>query len=767
MPSLEDQILTAVGRKNYSPMKPKALARILGVHADDYRDFRRALKDLLREGRLELAKNHTVRPAAPHGTVVGTFRSTSSGLAYVRPQPVEGTVGPEVRIREGDALDAVTGDTVLVRVLRKSPHRDAPPAGRVVRVLERASRHFVGTYFEREGEGLVRVDGTVFSHSVFVGDPGAKGAKANDKVVLEMVRFPGPDDRGEGVIVEVLGPNGQPGVDTLSVMRSFNLPDAFPEEALEEARQAALAFRETDLDGREDFTEDVIVTIDPVDARDFDDAVSLTQDETTGHWQLRVHIADVAHFAPPGGALDREARKRATSVYLPQRVIPMFPELVSNGLASLQQGRLRYVKSVQIDFTPQGQKTAVRFANGAIKVRRRFTYEEVMGILDAADVSSPLSPVLGGEGSGVRGEGTGHRRKHSPATHPLTPAPSPPSTGERGEKAPPVDADIHALLLRMRTLAMILRKRRLRRGALELNMPEVELEYDDQGRVNGAHFAKHDVSHQLIEEFMLATNEAVAEQFAELRVPFLRRVHPAPEPLKLSSFAAFARSLGYKMEQDADRFALQRILERSANKPDCHAVHYALLRSLKQAVYSPAQEGHYALASENYCHFTSPIRRYPDLTVHRLLGRWLRTGKAGSDESELAALSDHCSKMERRADLAERELVKLKLLTYLSERIGLEMEVIISGVADYGFFGQAEKLPVEGLVHISTLPDDYYYFEAETHSLIGRRSGRRYRLGDRVDVTVVRVDLQRRQLDLRVRPEKAPPKQGKSKRGRG
>src|SRR5205807_1124709 len=212
----------------------------------------------------------------------------------------------------------------------------------------------------------------------------------------------------------------------------------------------------------------------------------------------------------------------------------------------------------------------------------------------------------------------------------------------------------------------------------------------------------------------------------------------------------FARSLGYKMERDTDRFALQRVLEQSAGKPDVYAVHYALLRSLKQAVYSPEQEGHYALASDTYCHFTSPIRRYPDLTVHRLLGRWLRTGRAGSDETELAALGEHCSKTERRADIAERELIKIKLLTYLEERIGTELEVVITGVADYGFFAQAEKLPVEGLVHVSTLTDDYYYYEEATHSLTGRRGRRRYRLGDRVRVSVVRVDPQRRQLDFRV-----------------
>jgi ribonuclease R len=704
MPGFEEQILAQLSRKNYKPLKPKALARRIGVAAPHYADFRRALRDLHRQGRVEMGKNHTVRPTPPHGTVTGTYRRTATGVGFVRPHFIEGQSGAEIRIPEDHSLDAATGDSVLVRLTRKPNRPDMLASGEILRVLERATRQFVGTYFERDGVGLVRVDGTVFSHSIYVGDPGAKGARPDDKVVFEMLRFPTPEDRGEGVITEVLGPRGQPGVDTLSIIRAFGLPDVFSEDALEEARDAAAAFDEEDLDGREDFTGDVVITIDPVDARDFDDAVSLVQDADSGHWRLTVHIADVNHFAPSGGALDREARKRGTSVYLPQRVLPMFPEIISNSLASLQQGRLRYVKTVQIDFTPEGQKTGVRFANSAIRVRRRFTYEEVLALLE-----SPTPP--------------------SPAV---------------------VEPDVHDLLLRMRTFAMILRKRRLRRGALELYLPETELEYDEQGRIAGAHFRKHDVSHQIIEEFMLAANEAVAEHIAGQDVALLRRVHPDPDPHKLSAFADFARSLGYKMPTDTDRFALQRILELSANRPDAYAVHYALLRSLKQAVYSPVEDGHYALASTTYCHFTSPIRRYPDLMVHRQLDQWLRTGTCGSDETELLGLGDHCSKMERRAEMAERELIKLKLLTYLSERLGLELEVIITGVADYGFFGQAEQWPVEGLVHVSTLTDDYYYFEEANHSLIGRRTGRRYRLGDKVRVTVVHVDLQRRQMDFRV-----------------
>jgi len=710
----ENQILAALQRKGYSPLKPKALARALGIPTPEYREFKRALKKLLTAGQIELGRNDTVRLAPAAGSIVGTFRRTSTGTGYVRPKPVEGKASPEIRISERHTLDAATGDTVLVKLVEKAGKQDRTATGRVVRVLERATHDFVGTYHERDGTGYVRIDGTVFSHSIVVGDAGAKGAKADDKVVIEMVRFPSESDRGEGVITEVLGPRGQPGVDTLSIIRAFALPTEFPEDAKEEARLASDTFNEDDLAGREDFTKTLIITVDPATARDFDDAVALSRDPATGHYELQVHIADVGHFAPPGGPLDREARRRATSVYLPQRVIPMFPELISNHLASLQQDRVRYVKSVVIGYTAEGQITGVRFANGAIRNRRRFAYEEVLAVLEG----KPEAPAL--------------------------------------------DPEVRDLLFRMRDLAMTLRERRRKRGALELNMPVAELEYDEQGRVSGAHFSSDDVSHQIIEEFMLQANEAVAEHLFSLGVPFLRRVHPDPDPRKLEAFAIFARSLGYRVTQEQDRHGLQRVLDLSATRPDRHAIHYALLRSLKQAMYSPEEEGHYALASRHYCHFTSPIRRYPDLTVHRLLNQWLRTGKVGADEDELFGLGDHCSKMERRAEVAERELVKLKLLAHLEERIGLELDATITGVADYGFYALGEQLPAEGLVHISTLPLDYYWYDEDTHTIEGQRHGHRFRLGDKVRVQVVRVDLQRRQLNFRF--VSAPEREGEPPR---
>jgi ribonuclease R len=750
---MEQKILAALARKNYVPIKPKALARKVGVAQADYPQFRKVLRELVQQGRVQFGRNHTVRPAASApNTLTGVFRRTASGRGFVRPHAPDGqTAGPEIAIDEEGSRDAATGDEVLVRVTR--PGRgDTPAQGEVLRVLERATRQFVGTYHEREGMGLVRVDGGLFAHSVYVGDPGAKGAKPDDKVVFEMLRFPTIDDRGEGVLTEVLGPRGAPGVDTLSIIRAFELPDEFPADVLDEARATAEEFDERDQTDREDLTKETVVTIDPVDARDFDDAISLTRDEKTGHWLLGVHIADVSYFVPPGSALDREARNRGTSVYLPQRVLPMFPELISNGLASLQQGKVRFVKSVFLEFTADGKRVHTRFVSAAIKVTKRFTYEQVSAILGDHDSQQAPGSADSTRGfipatpPGVPDKKPGGRRSKAPGGAKRNPGPA----AAGAPASPPLPPALLALLLRMLDLAMVLRRRRFKRGALELNMPEVELEYDERGRVTGAHFVSHDVSHQIIEEFMLAANEAVAEHFAGQGVAFLRRVHPPPDPFKLKAFAEFARILGYDLRRETDRFSLQRVLAKSAGTPEQHAVHYALLRSLKQAVYSPFEEEHYALASRDYCHFTSPIRRYPDLTVHRLLDQYLRDGRAGSDVTELAAVGEHCSRMERRADAAERELVKQRLLNYLSERVGLELEAVITGVAEYGFFAEAANLPIEGRVHISTLSDDYYVYDEDSHTLEGRRTKKRYRLGDKVRVEVVRVDLNRRQLDFRV-----------------
>ena len=705
MPDYESRVMGAVSRPEYQPKTVKALSREFDIPPDEYPDFRRAVKRLVKAGKLVVARDKTLEKAteaakkATSGAILGTFRRTAKGFGFVRPHGANDRAD-HIFIPEKYTSDASSGDQVAVKITRRSRTAGMNHEGKILDVIERASGVFVGTYLERDGDGFVRVDKSTFHELIYVGDPGAKGARPGDKVVLEMVRYPSPKLVGEGVITEVLGPRGKPGVDTLMVLRAYNIPDEFDEDVLREAREQARSFDEENVEGRTDLRDVLTVTIDPATARDFDDAITLSRDDR-GYWELGVHIADVSHFVPPNSELDRVARLRGNSVYLPDRVIPMLPEVLSNSLASLQQGKTRYTVSALLEFNDEGIRTGTRFVRSAIRVDRRFSYEQAFEAM--INLGRPIEGV-------------------SP--------------------------EVHAMLGRMLELAMTLRRRRFARGALELNMPEVEVELGNEGEVVGAHLAQDDESHQVIEEFMLAANEAVAEFLTGRGLDFLRRGHDDPDPLKLRDFAEFARSLGYKIESSQSRFELQRVLNEAADQPERHAVHFGLLRSLKRATYVAERTGHYALSSEDYCHFTSPIRRYPDLQVHRALLAALAGKRPKEKADELVALAEHCTRTERRAEAAEQELIKIKLLTFLSDKIGQSFHAVIIGVEDFGLFCQLVELPVEGLIHLTSLHSDYYDLERETHSLIGRRRGQRFRLGDRVEVRVWRVDVDRRELDL-------------------
>jgi len=705
---LKETILAHVRNPAYRPVKPKALVKALGLPSDHAAALKKAIKKLIRAGELTYGANHLIGlpEAVEPGGVTGVFRRMSGGYGFVRPRRTSLAEPPvaDIYIAAKNAGDASTGDIVLVRRLSEKggggPKRG--PAGIILRVVERDTHRFVGLYFERGGTGLVDVDGKPFSHPILVGDPGAKGARPNDKVLLEMVRFPSHVHEGEGVVLEVLGRRGDPGVDTASIIHEFGLPGDFNDATLETARRAAEAFDETIGHRRADRTSVPVVTIDPQDARDFDDAISL-EAAGNGHWRLGVHIADVSHFVRPRTPLEREARDRATSVYLPDRVIPMLPEIISNNLASLQPDRVRYALTAWIEFTRDGTRTDVQLEKTAIRSRRRFTYDEVDNYLaDPQAWKTRLSP------------------------------------------------EVHALLGHMHQLAMTLRKRRFERGSLELSMPEVRVDLDRDGRVTGAHVVENTESHQIIEAFMLAANEAVADLLRDRGILFLRRVHASPDPRKQQALTEFVTEIGFETESLESRFAVQRLLETVRGLPQQHAVNFAVLRSMQKAIYSPAEEGHYALASDCYCHFTSPIRRYPDLTVHRLITAVLADQPPMSDETELLALGEHCSEREQRAEKAERELTKVKLLEYLSQRIGDEMDGIITGVEEFGLFIQGTELPAEGFVHISAISDDYYRLDRTSHTLTGHREGNQFRLGDAVRVAVAHVDVGRRELDFRL-----------------
>lgn len=735
--TLEQRLLEYVQRPTYRPVKPKVIAKKLELAEKQLPEFRRAIRQLIKAGQLSYGDKHLLKvvgavvapakqvpdtelsideapPASktrkaaksaslPADRVIGTFRRKEKGFGFVRPRSAlpGGLPMQDLYIAGDMAGDASSGDLVLVRMLDRG-RAGFGPRGAIVEVLERDTHQFVGTYFERAGSSFVQIDGTLFAQPVFVGDPGAKNAQPDDKVVIEMIRFPSQARHGEGVITDVLGKRGEAGVDTLSIIHEYNLPGDFPEEVLQNSREEAERFLEEVADERLDLTKSTIITIDPVDARDFDDAISLER-AADGGWRLGVHIADVSHFVKPKTPLDHEAYNRATSIYLPDRVIPMLPEIISNSLASLQPDRVRYTKTCFIEYSPEGLPLHSEVHNSAIKSCRRFAYEEVDEYL--ADPEA-------------------WRAK-------LTPA-------------------VHKLLADMHKLAMMLRARRMQRGSLELSMPEVKVDLDKHGRVVGAHRVENTESHQIIEEFMLAANEAVAETIHAKGWPFLRRIHGAPDPRKLKALTEFVNSLGIPTDSLESRFELQAVLKQVADKPEQQAVNYAVLRSMQRAVYGPEADGHFALASDCYCHFTSPIRRYPDLTIHRLIDLILSHRKPHQDFDALVISGEHCSEREQNAESAERELKKLKLLNYLSERIGEQLDAVVTGVEEYGLFVMGLELPAEGLVHATTLADDYYRYDARSHTLTGHRSGNTYRLGDRIRVEVARVDLDRRELDFRV-----------------
>ncbi len=705
-PVLVQQVLDYVYHPQYQPVKPKGIHRALALPPDDYQQVRKVVKRLVLEGKLIYASNHLVlTPQQFSGDAKhtrGTFRQAAAGFGFVRPIATGKLISVEdIFIPAAATGSAMEGDLVAVQV-RNS--RRGGKEGEVVEIVQRARRQFAGTYGLEKGQSVVWLDGVAAGAPVLVGDVRGLPVEQGDKVVVELVKFPDQFSVGEAVIMEVLGSSKNPAVDTLAVMRQFGLQEEFPEEVIEQARAQADAFKEGEIpEGRRDMTKIITLTIDPHDARDFDDAISLSKNEK-GNWELLVHIADVSYFVPIGSALDDEAQKRATSVYLPDRVIPMLPELISNHLASLQPDRVRLTKTVLMEMTETGTILHQEVFNSAIHNDQRLNYEQVdMYLQSPEDWRERLTP------------------------------------------------EVWQLLRDMHTLAMVLRKNRTREGALELHLPEVKIDLDKSGKVRGARLIENTESHQMIEEFMLAANQAVATWLDDLEIPFLRRAHAPPERRRLQKLNDFVRDLGISCESLESRFEIQKVIAQVRGKPTEYAVNYAILKSMSKAVYQPELEMHYALQFDHYCHFTSPIRRYPDLQVHRTVDRLIRQQKPYGDPlSNLVTLGQHCSDKEQNAEIAEREVIKIKILHFLNKKIGELMPGVISGVTPEGFYVRGTKFPAEGFVSIKTLPDDRYRFEKQGQVLEGFRSGNRFRLGDSVTVKIHQVDLARRSLLLTV-----------------
>lgn len=724
-----DRILEFIRQPGYSPMRKKRLAHAMGIASAEMGDFHDAVDALRRVGRVVIGTNEGIMLARKPGGVVGTYRGNPRGFGFVVPD--ESTEHGDLYIPQGDSLDAVTGDKVECTVQSRGK-RDGKQAfgGRVVKVLERGNSKFVGTLQLEESRWFIEAEGNTLHGPILIGDPHAKGARAGDQVVVEIVQYPREGSPAKGVIAERLGQYGEPGVDLVSIVKQHHLPDEFPEGVLAETRQKARDFDPDEAAAsREDLSDTTIITIDPDTARDFDDAISLEQLEGSAGdkaskgewhkakgkhgaaaWELGVHIADVSTFVEPGSELDTEAVSRGTSVYLPGRVIPMLPEILSNGLCSLQEGEPRLCKSAFIRYDGEGRVVATRFANTVIRSAKRLTYGEAQAIVD-------------------------------------------------GEKSPHGKVVVE-LVRKMNTLAKVIQKRRLKDGMIVLSLPAVDLVMNEEGRVVDAQPEDTSFSHTIIEMFMVEANEAVARLLTSLKAPFLRRIHPPPDEESTTAMARFLRAAGMTLPKKIEPRDLQRVLEELRGKPEGHAVNLAVLKSMQMAEYSPREVGHFALASEDYAHFTSPIRRYPDLMVHRLLelyfeGKLPLGKKRGAQRPEgyleydaLVEFGRRMSYLSRRAESAERELKLLKVLTLLDQQVGETFEGVVTGVANFGLFVQHPKYLVDGLLRLEDLGDDWWDVDIKLGQVRGERSGKKFGLGSRLTVEIGDVHLPSRQLSL-------------------
>jgi ribonuclease R len=695
-----DELVLDCLARSQRPLKLKEIARELEIGEDRYGELKATLAKLTEAGRVYRIKSQRYALPEQINLVVGTLDSTRRGAGFVVPEKRKADE-TDVFVPPHKLGGAVHGDRVVARVegRRGRDNRE----GRIIQVLERAHSQVVGTLQRGKRFGFVVPDNTRLGFDVYVAEEALKQAREGQKVVVSIEDWGDGTKSPEGRVVEVLGDPDAPGVDILSIIRTHELDPDFPPEVEESARKLTADF-DAEAKKRLDLRDKLVFTIDPHDAKDFDDALSI-EERGDGLYEIGIHIADVSHYVREGGSIDEEAFDRGTSVYLVDRVIPMLPEHLSNGLCSLKPDEDRLTYSVIVVLDGEGKVRESSFHQTVIRSRFRLTYQEAQEVIDGKLPRAELKAV----------------------TEPLQ---------------------------TLRGLAKVLRQKRSTRGSLDFDLPEAIVELDDEGFPIDIQESVRLDSMRLIEEFMLLANETVAHHATKLKVPFIYRVHDRPAPEKIDQIRDFVAALGYQLPKKAkvNPRVFAEIIEQARGKREEELVNTVILRSMKQARYQVDNLGHFGLAADDYTHFTSPIRRYPDLEVHRLLKK-IQTGERWKGEREkqverLEHVTSHSSLEERNAVEAERDSIDLKKVEFMERHIGDEFDGSISGVTSFGMFVRLNKYFVEGLIHLHDLSDDYYEFHEGKYALIGRNTGRRFRLADPVRVRVESVNKEKRQIDF-------------------
>lgn len=696
-------ILDFISNKEYTPMRAKDIAMLLQIPKGKRSDLFQVLDELEAEGKIvnHRGKYEKVRHREEKQVgefLEGTFIANSRGFGFVE---VEGQE-EDLYIHEEDTLQAFHQDRVQVQL--KHEQSGNRREGKIVQIMGHGITEVVGTFEKSQNYGFVIPDNMKVQRDIFIPKEHTLGAEDGEKVVARLTSYGGKDKNPEGRIQEILGAGGQPGIDVLSIARSYELPMEFPQKVANQAERVPDHVLESDFQGRMDIRDWTVVTIDGEDAKDLDDGISLTREGNVYH--LGVHIADVSNYVQGGSALDREALRRGTSVYLVDRVIPMLPKRLSNGICSLNQGVDRLALSCLMDIDINGKMLRHQIAETVICVNRRMTYTAVKGIL----------------------EGDKELRN------------------EYRELVP--------LFHHMKDLSAILRKNRMNRGSIDFDFPESKVYLDEMGHPVEITAYEQNVATRIIEDFMLIANETVAKEYCEREIPFLYRTHENPDPDKMEKVLTFIRNQNipvHKSHEEITPLEIQEILSNIEGEASEPLISRLLLRSMKQARYTTGCSGHFGLAAKHYCHFTSPIRRYPDLQIHRIIKDTIR-GRM-KDEKKLyyaQILEDialKTSTLERRAEEVERETIKLKKAEYMEACLFRQFDGIISGVTGWGIYVELPNT-VEGLVHVSSLTDDYYEFDEENYCLVGETSKREYHLGDAVRVMVSEVDINTKSVDF-------------------
>ncbi|MCL7749024.1 ribonuclease R [Halalkalibacter alkaliphilus] len=702
---LIQQLLSHFRETAEKPLSIKEIEDSFNIKSsDEFKELVKALNEL--EHRGLVVRTRTDRYGIPEkmNLVRGRVQGHAKGFAFIIP---EEPGMDDVYVTSGDLNSAMNGDTVLVRLNQKSS--GSRPEGQVVRIVERGTTDVVGTYQDQGSYGFVIADDKRVANDIFIPQEQAAGAVDGHKVVVKITKYPEGRMSAEGKVIKVLGHKNDPGMDILSIIYKHGIPIEFPDEVIEHANSVPDSIDPDDLKDRRDLRDETIVTIDGADAKDLDDAVHVKRLEN-GNYLLGVSIADVTHYVKEGSPIDQEAADRATSVYLTDRVIPMIPHRLSNGICSLNPKVDRLTLTCEMEIDANGQVVSHEIFQSVIKTTERMTYYDVNKILVDKDEET---------------------RKNYESLVPF--------------------------FEEMEELAAILRKKRFERGAIDFDFKEAKVLVDEEGKPTDVVIRTRSVAEKLIEEFMLAANETVAEHFHWLKLPFVYRIHEDPDAEKLGKFLEFITNFGYVVRGNANTVhprALQKLLEEIKGEPEETVISTVMLRSMQQAKYDTNSLGHFGLSTEFYTHFTSPIRRYPDLLVHRLIRTYLIKGNVDEATQEhmnsvLPELTRHASEMERRAVEAERDTDSIKKAQYMEDKIGETFTGMISGVTNFGMFVELENT-IEGLVHVSYLTDDYYHYDEKQYAMIGERTGKTFRIGDEIEVKVTNVNVDEASIDFEV-----------------